>query len=50
MSFAVSSNTKKSIPVVVPPLQQPIKPSPAALEIAAKILANRAKRELGLPK
>jgi hypothetical protein len=49
MSFAVSSNTKKSIPVVVPPLQQPIKPSPAALEIAAKILANRAKRELGLP-
>ena len=49
MSFAVSSNPKKPIPVVVPPLQQPIKPSPAALEIAAKILANRAKRELGLP-
>ena len=49
MSFAVSSNPKKPIPVVVPPIQQPIKPSPAALEIAAKILANRAKRELGLP-
>jgi len=45
----VNSNLKKPAPVVVPPIQQPIKPSPAALEIAAKILANRAKRELGLP-
>ena len=49
MSFVVSSNSKKPVPVVAPPIQQPIKPSPAALEIAAKILANRAKRELGLP-
>ena len=49
MSFAMSRNSKKPIPVVAPPFQQPIKPSPAALEIAAKILANRAKRELGLP-
>ena len=48
-SFVVNSNLKKPTPVVVPPIQQPIKPSPAALEIAAKILANRAKRELGLP-
>ena len=45
----MSNNSKKPIPVVAPPFQQPIKPSPAALEIAAKILANRAKRELGLP-
>lgn len=49
MSFAVSSNFKNPVPVVVPPIQQPIKPSPAALENATKILANRAKRELGLP-
>ena len=49
MSFAVSSNSKNPVPVVATPIQQPIKPSPAALEIAAKILANRAKRELGLP-
>jgi hypothetical protein len=49
MSFVVNSNLKKPAAVVVPPIQQPIKPSPAALEIAAKILANRAKRELGLP-
>ena len=45
----MNSNSKKTTLVVVPPIQQPIKPSPAALEIAAKILANRAKRELGLP-
>jgi hypothetical protein len=45
----VNSDSKKPTPVVMPPIQQPIKPSPAALEIAAKILANRAKRELGLP-
>ena len=50
MSFVVNSNLKKPATVVVPPIQPPIKPSPAALEIAAKILANRAKRELGLPK
>ena len=43
------SNSEKPTPVAVPPIQQPTKPSPAALEIAAKILANRAKRELGLP-
>ena len=49
MSFAVSNISKKPVPLVAPPIQQPIKPSPAALEIAAKILANRAKRELGLP-
>ena len=49
MSFVVSSNSKKPDVVVVPPIQQPIKPTPAAQEIAAKILANRAKRELGLP-
>ena len=46
----MSSNSKKPIPVVATPIQQPIKPSPAALEIAAKILANRANRELSLPK
>ena len=46
----MNSNLKKPTPVVVPAIQQPIKPSSAALEIAAKILANRAKRELGLPK
>jgi hypothetical protein len=45
----VNSDSKKTTPVAMPPIQQPIKPSPAALEIAAKILANRAKRELGLP-
>ena len=45
----MNNNSEKPTPVAVPPIQQPIKPSPAALEIAAKILANRAKRELGLP-